>query len=91
MASGQATGFATTDGTGLAPLRSQDVSPALTAALIPRVLHLRKKREIIRRERPTMQSFLIFSGVLATLVGLAAVIEGNLQCLGIIRRVKNQP
>jgi hypothetical protein len=38
-----------------------------------------------------MQSFLIFSGVLATLVGLAAVIEGNLQCFGIIRRVKNQP
>jgi hypothetical protein len=38
-----------------------------------------------------MQSFLIFSGVLATLVGLVAVIEGNLQCFGIIRRVKNQP
>jgi hypothetical protein len=91
MASGQSTGFATTGGTGLAAPRSQDVSPALSATLIPRVPHLRKKREIIRRERPTMQSFLIFSGVLATLVGLAAVIEGNLQCFGIIRRVKNQP
>jgi hypothetical protein len=36
-----------------------------------------------------MESFLIFSGILATLVGLVAVIEGNLQCLGIMRRIKN--
>jgi hypothetical protein len=38
-----------------------------------------------------MESFLIFSGILAMLVGLVAVIEGNLQCLGIMRRNKNLP
>jgi hypothetical protein len=38
-----------------------------------------------------MESFLIFSAVLATLVGLGAVIEGNLQCFGVMRRKKNSP
>jgi hypothetical protein len=38
-----------------------------------------------------MESFLIFSAALAMLVGLGAVIEGNLQCFGIMRRKKNQP
>jgi hypothetical protein len=36
-----------------------------------------------------MESFLIFSAVLAILVGLGAVIEGNLQCFGVMRRKKN--
>jgi hypothetical protein len=38
-----------------------------------------------------MESVLIFSAVLAMLVGLGGVIEGNLQCFGIMRRKKNQP
>jgi hypothetical protein len=33
-----------------------------------------------------MESFLIFSGILAMLVGLLAVIEGNLHCFGLMRR-----
>jgi hypothetical protein len=38
-----------------------------------------------------MESFLMFSGVLAMLVGLVAVITGNLQYFGIMRHKKNQP
>jgi hypothetical protein len=41
--------------------------------------------------KANMESFLIFSAVLAILVGLGAVIEGNLQCFGVIRRKKNLP
>jgi hypothetical protein len=33
-----------------------------------------------------MENFLIFSGTLAMLVGLLAVIEGNLHCFGLTRR-----
>ena len=33
-----------------------------------------------------MENFLIFSGTLAMLVGLLAVIEGNLHCFGVARR-----
>jgi hypothetical protein len=33
-----------------------------------------------------MENFLIFSGALAMLVGLLAVIEGNLHCFGLTRR-----
>ena len=35
-----------------------------------------------------MENFLIFSGTLAMLVGLLAVIEGNLHCFGLTRRKK---
>ena len=35
-----------------------------------------------------MENFLIFSGILAMLVGLLAVIEGNLHCFGLTRRKK---
>jgi hypothetical protein len=35
-----------------------------------------------------MENFLIFSGALATLVGLLAVIEGNVHCFGLTRRKK---
>jgi hypothetical protein len=36
-----------------------------------------------------MESILLIAGVLAMLVGLGAVVEGNLQCFGIVRRKKN--
>jgi hypothetical protein len=35
-----------------------------------------------------MENFLIFSGTLAMLVGLLAVIEGNLHCFGLTQRKK---
>jgi hypothetical protein len=38
-----------------------------------------------------MAGFLIFTGTLALIVGLAAVIAGNLQRFGIIRPKKNAP
>ncbi|MGH8068876.1 MAG: hypothetical protein ACRERE_27315 [Candidatus Entotheonellia bacterium] len=37
-----------------------------------------------------MEGFLIFSGTVAIIVGLAAVVEGNLGCLGIMRHKKDQ-
>jgi hypothetical protein len=37
-----------------------------------------------------MQSFLMFSGALAMILGLVAVIEGNLRCFGLIRRKRSQ-
>jgi hypothetical protein len=33
----------------------------------------------------------MFSGTLAIIVGLAAVIEGNLHCFSLIRRKRSQP
>lgn len=38
-----------------------------------------------------MEHFLIFSGALAMIVGLLAVIEGHLGCLGHMRRKKDLP
>jgi hypothetical protein len=38
-----------------------------------------------------MAGFLIFSGTVALIIGLAAVIAGNLQRFGIIRPKKNAP
>jgi hypothetical protein len=38
-----------------------------------------------------MESFLILAGALTMTVGLLALIEGNLHCLGILRRKKGQP
>jgi hypothetical protein len=38
-----------------------------------------------------VEGFLIFSGALAMIVGLVAMIEGNLRCFGSMRRKKNQP
>jgi hypothetical protein len=40
-------------------------------------------------EETAMESFLIFSGTLAIIVGLIAVIEGNLGCLGSMLRKKD--
>lgn len=37
-----------------------------------------------------MEGFLIFMGTVAIIVGLAAVVEGNLGCLGLMRRKKDQ-
>jgi hypothetical protein len=39
----------------------------------------------------TVNGFLIFSGVLAMLIGLMAMIEGNLHCLELLRRKKGRP
>jgi hypothetical protein len=39
----------------------------------------------------TVKGFLIFSGALALLVGLVAMIEGNLRCFGFLRRKKGRP
>jgi hypothetical protein len=39
----------------------------------------------------TMKGFLFFSGALAMLIGLVAMIEGNLHCLGLLRRKKGRP
>jgi hypothetical protein len=38
-----------------------------------------------------MENFLIFSGTLAMLVGVLAIIEGNLHCFGLTRRQKSSP
>lgn len=38
-----------------------------------------------------MESFLILVGALTMIVGLLAMIEGHLQCLGILRHKKGQP
>jgi hypothetical protein len=43
-------------------------------------------------ERETsVEGFLILTGVLLMLIGLVAMIEGNLHCLGIILRKKDRP
>jgi hypothetical protein len=42
-------------------------------------------------EKTTMTGVLILSGTVALIVGLAAVIAGNLQRFGIMRRSKNEP
>jgi hypothetical protein len=49
-------------------------------------------RSIIRTAKETtVKGFLIFSGALALLVGLVAMLEGNLHCLGFLRRKKGRP
>jgi hypothetical protein len=42
-------------------------------------------------EETIVQSFLILAGTLAMIVGLLAMIEGHLHCLGILQRKKGQP
>jgi hypothetical protein len=39
----------------------------------------------------TVKGFLIFSGALAMLVGLVAMLVGNLHFLGFLRRKKGRP
>jgi hypothetical protein len=39
----------------------------------------------------TVKGFLFFSGALAMLIGLVAMIEGNLHCLGLLGRKKGRP
>ena len=39
----------------------------------------------------TVEGFLILTGVLLMLIGLVAMIEGNLHCLGILQRKKGRP
>jgi hypothetical protein len=41
------------------------------------------------RKETTVKGFLIFSGALALVVGLLAMIEGNLRCFGRLRRKKS--
>ena len=54
-------------------------------------LHLMSGRSLIRgAKESTMEGFLIFSGALALLVGLVAMIEGHLHCLGFLRRKKGR-
>ena len=38
-----------------------------------------------------MEGFLILSGALALLVGLAAMVEGHLHCLGMLRGKQDRP
>jgi hypothetical protein len=38
-----------------------------------------------------VEGFLILTGVLLMLLGLVAMIEGNLHCFGIILRKKDRP
>jgi hypothetical protein len=42
----------------------------------------------IAAEETSVESFLILLGALAMIVGLLAMIEGHLHCLGILRRKK---
>jgi hypothetical protein len=60
---------------------------------IPTVQHPRSPEVMMNRiaGEANMETILIFSAVLAMLVGLGGVIEGNLHCFGIMRRKKNQP
>ena len=46
---------------------------------------------IMAAKETTVNGFLIFSGVLAMLIGLMAMIEGNLHCLELLRRKKGRP
>ncbi|HSF34020.1 MAG TPA: hypothetical protein VLK82_26630 [Candidatus Tectomicrobia bacterium] len=46
---------------------------------------------IVATEDTPMAGFLICLGALAMIVGLAAVIAGNLQYFGIMRRKKDEP
>jgi len=46
---------------------------------------------IMAAKETTMKGFLFFSGALAMLIGLVAMIEGNLHCLGLLRRKKGRP
>jgi hypothetical protein len=46
---------------------------------------------MIGAKETTVKSFLIFAGTLSMLVGLAAMIEGHLHCLGFLRRKKGRP
>jgi hypothetical protein len=46
----------------------------------------------VAAEEIAVEGFLILSGALAMTVGLLAIIEGHLHCLGgILRRKKGQP
>jgi hypothetical protein len=45
-------------------------------------------RNILAAKETTVEGVLIFSGTVAIIIGLAAVIEGNLGCIGIMRRKK---
>jgi len=46
---------------------------------------------VMAAKETTVKAFLIFSGTLAMLIGLVAMIEGNLHCLGLLRRKKGRP
>jgi hypothetical protein len=46
------------------------------------VRHGIERQHMAAMEETTMEGFLICSGVLATIVGLLAIIEGTLGCLG---------
>jgi hypothetical protein len=64
-------------------------SSALAAVLTPGVWHeIERKNHMIAVEETAMEGFLFFSGSLAIIVGLIAVIEGNLGCIGNMRHKK---
>jgi hypothetical protein len=46
---------------------------------------------IMAAKETTVNGLLIFSGALAMLIGLVAMIEGNLHCLGVLLRKKGRP
>jgi hypothetical protein len=50
-----------------------------------------RTRIIITAKETIVGGFLIFAGVLLTLLGLGAMIEGNLHCLSILRGKKGRP
>jgi hypothetical protein len=64
---------------------------ALAAVLAPGAPHGVKYNIIMAAKETTVQGFLIFSGALAMLVGLVAMIEGQLHCLGFLRHKKGRP
>jgi hypothetical protein len=76
-------------GTLLASFDSEIMAGGLGAALrhpsVPSITTIMGAQETI------MKGFLIFAGSLAMLVGLVAMIEGNLHCLGFLWRKKGRP
>jgi hypothetical protein len=58
--------------------------------LTPATQRYENVSNIVATGKTTMEGFLIVSGTVAIIVGLAAVVEGNLGCLGIMRRKKDQ-
>jgi hypothetical protein len=64
---------------------------ALAAALAPRHRMVSNKSMIKTAKETTVKGFLIFSGALAMLVGLAAMLVGNLHFLGFLRPKKGRP
>ena len=78
-------------GTALAQSVIARGAHALAAGLAPGAPLVSSLSIIMAAKETTVKVFLIFSGVLAMLVGVVAMIEGNLHCLGFLRRKKGRP